>query len=108
MRTQLLECAQERFDGAVLAHPDDVKSVIEVDVLFALGKAADQFNPMRWKMREVGVGFLLGFAVLVSVAASEQHGSVGFAAAFGVNDTEVHAGRWIRHCVPTTTKMGMY
>ena len=100
-----MECAQERFDGAVLAYPDDVKSVIDVEVLFALGKAADQFNPMRWKMREVGVGFLLGFTVFVSVAASEQHGAVGFAAAFGVNDTEVHAGRWIRHCVPTTTKM---
>ena len=57
IQAQLLECAQERFDGAVLAHPEDVKSVIEVDVLFALGKAADQFNPMGWKMREVGVVF---------------------------------------------------
>ena len=100
-----MECAQQRFDGAVPAYPDDVKSVIDVEVLFALRYATDQFNPMRWKMREVGVGYLLGFAVLVSVAASEQHGAVGFAAAFGVNDTEVHAGRWIRHCVPTTTKM---
>ena len=93
-----MECTQDRFDGAVLAHPDDVKSVIDVDVLFAL-RNADQFNPLR-KMREVGMGFLLGFAVFIAVAASEQHGAVGFAAAFGVNDTEVHAGRWMRHCVP--------
>ena len=60
IQAQLLECAQERFDGAVLAYPDDVKSVIDVEVLFAHRKAADQFNPMRWKMREVGVGVSFG------------------------------------------------
>ena len=78
-KVKLAKGAHHRLDGAESEHFDIVEGLIGIDHRLAFECGAHQLNDVIGQMGDIGDGFLLRFAVAVTIAVSDQDGGIGFA-----------------------------